>query len=99
VDRSLEAYKPAPVGILFVPQILSEVLLIHELENESKRMFGGRVHSDKRDNVLVPETATRQCFFVEPLTIDFQSMGHAEGRYHSLCRSASNLMMNSICRT
>jgi hypothetical protein len=99
VDRTLETYKPASVGILVVPQILSEVLLIHELENEPKWVFGGRVHSDERDNVLVPETATRQCFFVESLPIDFQLMEHIVDRYRLPRRLASSLKTSSTCKT
>ena len=72
MDVTMEAYKFTPPSILVVPEILSKVGMIHELENESQWVLGGGVHSDEWHNVLVLETTAHQSFFVEPLPVDLQ---------------------------
>ena len=68
-------------GILIVPQILSEIEVVHEFKNKSRWMLGTRIYTDKRYDVRAPETATRQRFFVEPLPTGFQSgRTYATGR-------------------
>jgi hypothetical protein len=61
------AYQFKPPDVPVVPQIISEVEMIHQFKNESQRMLGGRIHPDERDDVLAPETTTRRRLFVEPL--------------------------------
>jgi len=82
----VRAHNPTPPDILVVPQVLSEVQIIHEFEDEGQRMLGGGVHSDKLRNVPVLETTACQCFLVEPLRIDPQSTGHSQlGATHHIC--------------
>jgi len=63
----VRAHKFTPPGILVVPQILSEIEVIHELEDESQWVLGGGVHSDKWNDIPVLETTTRQCLIAESL--------------------------------
>ena len=64
---TMETYEFASPNVPVVPQILSEIGMIHELENESQWMLRGGVQSDEWDNVLTLEATTCQCFYVEPL--------------------------------
>ena len=66
---TMEAYKFAPPNVPVVPQILSDIGMIHELKNESQWVLRGGVHSNEWDDVPVLEAITCQCFIVEPLPI------------------------------
>ena len=39
----METYQPQPLDVLVVPQILSEVVVIHEFKNESKWVIPGGI--------------------------------------------------------
>ena len=95
----MELYQRTPPDTLIVLQILSEVEVFHEVKNESQWVLGGGVHSDKWNEVPVLEATTRQCFFAEPLSMDFQSTGtgHTTCICRLPCRSLSSLNMNHIC--
>ena len=69
---TMEAYQVTSPNIVVVPQIFSEVGVIHELENESQRILWGGVHSDEWHSVQALETTARQCLFVKPLPVDLQ---------------------------
>jgi hypothetical protein len=74
--NATETHQSKPPHILIVPEIHPKIEVIHELENESHWVPGRRVHSDERGDVLVPEAAVRQRFFIESLSIYHQSTGH-----------------------
>ena len=57
--------------MLVLPQILSEVRLVHVLEDEAHRMLGGGVDTDERHEALVPEATAGQCLLAKPLPINF----------------------------
>jgi hypothetical protein len=46
-DLTVETYQFQPPGILVIPQVSSEVLVIHEFENEGKRVLPGGINPDK----------------------------------------------------
>ena len=71
-DMVMESYKFAPLDALVGPQILSEVVMHHVLENESQRVLGGGVHSYEWHDIPVPETTTLTCLSAEFLPIGFQ---------------------------
>jgi hypothetical protein len=63
-DPKVKTYQFQSPDILVVPQIPSEVLAIHEFENEGKRVFSGGINPDERYEILVhvAETAAYQHF-------------------------------------
>ena len=67
-----EAYQFKPPNIPVVPQVLSEVHVIHEIKDEGRWMFWGRTHSDERHDVLALETTASQRLSAKPLPISFQ---------------------------
>ena len=66
-------HKFTPPNILVVPQVLSEVQIIHEFEDEGQGMLGCGVHSDKWHDVPVLEATACQRFLVEPLRVNPRS--------------------------
>ena len=52
LDARMEAYQIYPSGFPVVPQIHSEVRLVHELKNEGKWVFLGGINANKRYKAL-----------------------------------------------
>ena len=67
----METYQFRPPDILVVPQIFSEVLVIHELEDEGEWVFLGGINPQEWDETLaaIAETTARQRFIVQPLWV------------------------------
>ena len=55
--------------MLFVPQILPEVKVVHILVDETKRVFLGRVHPHERYHLHTPvvKESVRVDFILKPL--------------------------------
>jgi hypothetical protein len=52
---------------MVVSDILSEVEVVHKLENKSKWMRPGGINANEWHNILARELAARQCFITKPL--------------------------------
>ena len=57
---------------MVVPDILSEVEVVHKFENKSERMRLSGVNPNERRDIPVGETTACQCFLVKPLQIGRQ---------------------------
>ena len=66
------SYKFAPPDALVGPQILSEVVMYHVLENESQRVLGGGVHSYEWHDIPVPDTTTPACLSTDKLSVTYK---------------------------
>ena len=67
----METYQFRPLDNLVVPEIFSEVLMIHEPKSEGERVFLGGINSHKWDETLAAatEATAHQCLLVQPLRV------------------------------
>ena len=74
----MEAYQIQPPDILVILQVCSEVQLIHEFENEGKRVLPGGINPGERHEniVTVSEATARQRFLEKPLRVTFSKQTH-----------------------
>jgi len=97
--RMVESYQLQPGSVLVVPQIASEIRIIHKFENESKGVFPSGINCNERYEILVivVETTVRQCFPVKPLSVTFSEQNTFGSVRYSLSRRANSSTKNNIC--
>ena len=76
VNLTMDTYQFWPLGTLVVPQMFSEVLVIHELEDEGEWVFLGGINPHEWDETpaAVAEATTNQHFLVQPLRVTMSSL-------------------------
>ena len=97
---TMEAYQLWPPDTLVVSQISSEVQMIHEFENESKRVFPSGIDANERYETptVIVEVATCQRFLVQPLPwLSANETQCCRGASHSPRRRVNSLMRNGTC--
>jgi len=95
----VEPYQLQPGGVLVVPQIASEIRMIHKFENESEGVFPSGINCNERYEILVivVETTVHQCFPVKPLLVTFSERNTLGSVRYSLSRRANSSTKNNIC--
>lgn len=63
------SYQLQPGGFRVIPQIISEIQMLHKFEDESEGVFWGGINRNERNEnfTTVVETTAHQCFPVHPL--------------------------------
>lgn len=72
-DTMMETHQLQSSNVLIIPQVPSEVQMVHKFENEAKRVFPSRIDPNERHEILVVvvEATVYQCFLVQPLRVTF----------------------------